>query len=507
MKTIKYVFLTILIFCICSLNPKAFKTQTDYVYGVKDYMTFKQKVSGIQSKSIFNSLFSGVEIKDGTFDIHSLCKYHYKTSCLCTDDATEKLIDLDPLDQDSCFCFDYPIYKYSNYATFYADLAGDFSVFVNSSNNTSDLTGDLVTGSYDYADSDYFFNTESSKKNELFGLESITSNKSTIEKYINESGLSDFINYGWCPSNMVVNPGADNDDSFSHKGDILFGKFGLTGNIYKNLFYQHYKSVGSLSKSEARNIMEKYPINLYNHFNDVFELDNQSSNAFSKSDKEYIDNVIYDLTNLNTYNDTDLVFCDFAAAGNNTYDNLYKALDFASYVDRSFGSAGEYTTHKSLKKLLEVNGYYKLADAIIDNLGTNSKCYEKYGSIENSSKYEALYDKAKAFQNSSNVNPNNNTINTCNDLLGNPDNPDDVAYYVQVALNFVKILGPVLIIALSVYDYVRAIPSGDKEILNKVNKKTVVRVCAGIAIFFAPILVEALFKLLGLYSGNDCGIG
>lgn len=511
MKFVRILIVCTFTFFASILSSKAFKTQLDYKYQVKDFQYFKQYYGTLSNRgSDFVKLLDEFLLdKDGYLNMPSLCKFHYEKSCLCGI-SDKHIYSLDPLDTDNCFCFDYPRYKSGNYATIFLDLSGNMSVFVNTHGN-SKIESDQVTGRYDYGDMSTYDNSEKYdviyNKFRKYAAKKFDIDDATL-KYLDNQQIKDFVDYGYCPNNIVINPGHDNDSSFSHEGDIFFGKY---GEEVSSRYEQDFETLSGviLFKKYSEHSLTEEDINnaLYSDFNDVFDVDSQSANAFSREDKNYIDNVIYDLNNSSTYSDDDLAFCDFSREGNNTYDNLYKALDFANYVENSYLDSNNYKTHLFLRKLLKNNDYEKLAEAVKNNLGTGSKCYEKFGTYDNGSKFETLYDKAELYLNGQKVDPNKNTIKDCKSLLGDPNTPGEVAYYLQRILNFIKILGPVLIIALSVYDYVKAIPSGDKEILSKVNKRSAIRISAGIALFFTPILIKALFTLLGLYSGDDCNIG
>lgn len=505
LKFLKIFLLSILSFFVAFLDSKAYKTQLDYNYQAKDFQNFNQLFGSVTGDSALFEKVSKLLDKDGNIHLYSLCKFHYEKSCLCGI-SDKNIYSLDPLDSENCFCFNYPRYTSGNYASLYVDYSGDISVFVNTHANNSKMESDQVTGSYNYAGIE-LFDSKNSYTDSLKKLAERFDMDAESIKPADESQIIDFAEYGYCPSSMVVNPGHDNNNSMNHEGYMVFGKYGMgvsssspedvqTASSFI-LFKKHV--LGALTDDDIR-------IAMYSDFNDVFNLDTQGTNAFSKQDKEYIDNVIYDLNNSINYGDEDLAFCDFSKDGNNTYENISKALDFAIYANDAFVNES-FKTHLFLEKLLENNDYNKLAEAVSENLGTDSKCYEKFGSYENAIKFEALYDKANKYMKNTKVDPGKNTITECKALLGDPSDPEYPAYYLQKALNFIKILGPVLIIVLSVYDYVKAIPSGDKEILSKVNRKSAIRISAGIALFFAPILVKALFTLLGLYNGSDCHIG
>ena len=72
-----------------------------------------------------------------------------------------------------------------------------------------------------------------------------------------------------------------------------------------------------------------------------------------------------------------------------------------------------------------------------------------------------------------------------------------------MTFRFIKFAAPALLIVMSVIDYVKVIASSDADELKKVNKKTVTRIIFTLLIFFLPILISVLLRLLGLQGSCD----
>ncbi len=92
----------------------------------------------------------------------------------------------------------------------------------------------------------------------------------------------------------------------------------------------------------------------------------------------------------------------------------------------------------------------------------------------------------------------------CKAVLGDPENPDDFAYLLQDIFNVIKFGTPILIIAMTIVEYIKAVISSDKDQLTKANKKTIQRVVLGIVLFCIPVVLNFTFNLLGFYG--TCGI-
>ena len=91
-------------------------------------------------------------------------------------------------------------------------------------------------------------------------------------------------------------------------------------------------------------------------------------------------------------------------------------------------------------------------------------------------------------------------------ILGDPSDPNSVAWLLQQLLNFIKIIGPIIVIVLSSIDFIGVIVKGDSEAMAKAGKKLAHRIILAILLFFIPILVSAMLDLFGITGAATCGI-
>ncbi len=80
----------------------------------------------------------------------------------------------------------------------------------------------------------------------------------------------------------------------------------------------------------------------------------------------------------------------------------------------------------------------------------------------------------------------------------------EVIDFLQQMFNVFKYAAPLLCLAMSIADFVKATASQDKEALAKAAKMTGKRIVYAIILFFIPDLINFLFGLLGWYG--TCGI-
>lgn len=80
----------------------------------------------------------------------------------------------------------------------------------------------------------------------------------------------------------------------------------------------------------------------------------------------------------------------------------------------------------------------------------------------------------------------------------------EVIDFLQQIFNVFKFAAPILCLALSIVDFVKATASQDKDALKKAAQMTGKRIIYAIILFFIPTLINFLFDLLGWYG--TCGI-
>lgn len=89
---------------------------------------------------------------------------------------------------------------------------------------------------------------------------------------------------------------------------------------------------------------------------------------------------------------------------------------------------------------------------------------------------------------------------SCNGILAG-----DFGDIVRKALNFLKFLVPIIIIGLTMIDFLKAIIAQDNKEINKAGNKLVKRIIIGIIIFLVPTILEFVLDLAGIPFGT-CGI-
>lgn len=92
----------------------------------------------------------------------------------------------------------------------------------------------------------------------------------------------------------------------------------------------------------------------------------------------------------------------------------------------------------------------------------------------------------------------------CEAILGDPNTPETVAYYLQLVLNIIKYIGVVLVIVLTVVDFVKAILGEEKDMYKPLARKAIKRTIYAVLLFLMPSIVKGILTLIDVYG--TCGI-
>lgn len=93
-------------------------------------------------------------------------------------------------------------------------------------------------------------------------------------------------------------------------------------------------------------------------------------------------------------------------------------------------------------------------------------------------------------------------INDCEDLLG-----EELVDKINSVMNVIKIAVPIILIALGIMDFTKAVFSGEDE-MKKAQKTFLKRIAAALIIFLSPILINLLLtvtnKVWNIINPNTC---
>lgn len=157
----------------------------------------------------------------------------------------------------------------------------------------------------------------------------------------------------------------------------------------------------------------------------------------------------------------------------------------------------------------QVYGYFSESDfnAKVESLKSKNKKYAVTYSTNNSE-----YAKNNVSNNNTSTNitkdtTSNSKNNSCKKILGKTNDPNSVAYLLQLLFNYVKVLGPILVIVFSSIDFTKTILSSDEKAMKNSQRKLGIRLLCAVGLYFLPTLVTLMINLVFGTSGNQvCGI-
>lgn len=78
------------------------------------------------------------------------------------------------------------------------------------------------------------------------------------------------------------------------------------------------------------------------------------------------------------------------------------------------------------------------------------------------------------------------------------DTPGSFGNILNTILNYIKIIGPILVVLLSAVDFVRAVVGTDEKAMKEAQNKLVIRLVAAIGLFLVPTLVQLLLSFINI---------
>lgn len=134
-------------------------------------------------------------------------------------------------------------------------------------------------------------------------------------------------------------------------------------------------------------------------------------------------------------------------------------------------------------QLEKTNFWFGLVDSYTESLAYCSNCDEvDFDFIYNSSEFD------------------------CKSLVG-----EEMISLINQGLSIIKIIVPILVIGLGVFDFVRAVFASSEDDMKKAQKTFVRRLIIAVIIFFSPVLINLVINITneaaGFVNSGTCGIG
>lgn len=90
----------------------------------------------------------------------------------------------------------------------------------------------------------------------------------------------------------------------------------------------------------------------------------------------------------------------------------------------------------------------------------------------------------------------------CDDIINMEEG--HVGWMLKTILNYIRIIGPILVVLLSAIDFIKAVVGTDEKAMKEAQSKLVIRLVAAVLLFLVPTLVELLLSFI---NATTCTIG
>ena len=76
------------------------------------------------------------------------------------------------------------------------------------------------------------------------------------------------------------------------------------------------------------------------------------------------------------------------------------------------------------------------------------------------------------------------------------ENEGSVGWILQKIFDYIKVIGPILVVLLSAIDFIKVILSSDEKVMKQAQSRLVIRLIAAIALFLLPTLIQLAMSLI-----------
>lgn len=114
---------------------------------------------------------------------------------------------------------------------------------------------------------------------------------------------------------------------------------------------------------------------------------------------------------------------------------------------------------------------------------------------ENDSDWEQLGEEVD-------INDFNNPTVGCPDIINMEEGK--LGWLLNTILNYIRIIGPVLVVLLSAIDFIKAVLGTDEKAMKEAQNKLIIRLVAAVALFLVPTLVQLLLSFI---NASTCTVG
>lgn len=84
------------------------------------------------------------------------------------------------------------------------------------------------------------------------------------------------------------------------------------------------------------------------------------------------------------------------------------------------------------------------------------------------------------------------------------DKEGSVGWMLQTIFNYIKVLGPIIVVLLSSIDFIKAVVGTDEKAMKEAQSKLIIRLIAALALFLIPTLIQLLLSFINITLSDGC---
>ena len=109
------------------------------------------------------------------------------------------------------------------------------------------------------------------------------------------------------------------------------------------------------------------------------------------------------------------------------------------------------------------------------------------------------------------LDPNKNEASTdywnqeieCEDIF-EFDKEGSVGWMLQTIFDYIKVIGPVIVVLLSAIDFIKAVVGTDEKAMKEAQSKLIIRLVAALSLFLIPTLIQLLLNFINVTLSDGC---
>ena len=171
-----------------------------------------------------------------------------------------------------------------------------------------------------------------------------------------------------------------------------------------------------------------------------------------------------------------------------TIEATYKRYQKCLSKNKKDKTKCSYELNKYNKSLLKIQTWCK---SVMDNRSYNSSCLRRCSNLS-----EDIYKLTCTKDDKGNCTDEN--TNNCN-------MSESIIAIIYNVLKWMKYIAPVLVIILSMIDFIKALASQDNDAMKKAQQKFVKRLISAVVLFLLPLIIDYVLRLFNLVD-TSCDI-